>query len=180
MPDTVPAPSEYDQVKLIDLKNPLTAGILSWLIPGWGHYYQGRTAKAVLYFLCIVPTFIVGCILGSSRETGVARNVYYSWRYPDRRYWAIPQSCMGIAAIPAGIQALQVRSGQVPLFGRLMAPPELYDGDRTGIEPTLDTIMQKLPYFELGTYLTMIAALMNLLVIFDAVDGPLVYRKTEP
>jgi hypothetical protein len=36
-----------------------------------------------------------------------------------------------------------------------------------------------MPFYELGTYLTVIAGLMNLLVIFDAVDGPFVGRRLE-
>lgn len=186
MPDTShdpfqdPVVSEYDRARSIDLKNPIIAAILTWLIPGWGHLYQGRTAKAVLFFLCIVPTFVIGCMLGSSPETGPARNVYYSWRSQDQRWWFIPQACLGMAAIPAGIQAMQAGSGQPPVFGRFMAPPKLDQNDPTGVAPTQAAILFHLHYFfELGTYLTIIAGLMNLLAIFDALDGPLVYKQEE-
>jgi hypothetical protein len=173
-------PSEYDEIKNLDLKNPAFAGVLSWLIPGAGQYYQGRKAKAILFFLCIVPMFITGCVLGSSSETGWARNVYYSWRPEDKRLAFIAQACLGIAAIPAGIQAIQVNSGSPPPFGRFMAPPQTNDYDKMGIPPTTAKIITRLHYFiELGKYLTIVAGLMNLLVIFDAVDGPLVYRKDE-
>lgn len=171
-----PELSEYDRVQNIDLKNPLLAGLMTWLIPGWGQYYQGRTAKAVLFFLCIVPTFVVGCFLGSSSETGIARNVYYSWRNQDKRLHFIPQACLGMAAIPAILQSME----DPPPFGSFMAPAQLYEGDRTGAPPTQATILTRLSFlFELGTYLTMIAGLMNLLAIFDAVDGPLVYRHED-
>ncbi len=172
--------SEYDQVRKIDLKNPVVAGVLTWLVPGLGHYYQGRTTKAVLFFLCIVPTFCVGCILGSSSETGPARNVYWSWRSQDRRLFFIPQACLAAAALPAGLQAMAVHSGSAPPLGRFMAPPKLEAGDSTGIAPTLGEITSQLHFlFELGTYVTVMAGLMNLLAIFDAVDGPLVYRPAE-
>lgn len=175
-----PLLSEYDRVKNIDLKNPVIAGVLTWLVPGLGHYYQGRTAKAVLFFLCIVPTFLVGCLLGSSSETGAARNVYYSWRYSDRRLFFIPQACLGMATIPAGLQAMAVNAGSAPPLGRFMAPPQLEVGDRSGVAPTLAEIALHLHFlFELGTYLTVMAGLMNLLAIFDAIDGPLVYRHEE-
>jgi hypothetical protein len=65
------------------------------------------------------------------------------------------------------------------MLGRFMAPPRRYDGDRFGVSPVLDRIRQKMPHFELGTYLTVIAGLMNLLVIFDAVDGPYIRRQKE-
>lgn len=179
-PENDPMVSEYDRVKGIDLKNPVLAGVLTWLVPGLGHYYQGRTAKAILFFLCIVPTFLIGCVLGSSEDTGGARNVYYSWRYGDRRLFFIPQACLGMAAIPAGLQAMAVNAGNLPPFGRFMAPPQMEPGDPTGIAPTLAEITTHLHFlFELGTYITVMAGLMNLLAIFDAIDGPLVYRHEE-
>ncbi len=175
-----PPISEYEQVKKIDLKNPVIAGVLTWLVPGLGHYYQGRMTKAVLFFLCIVPTFCIGCVLGSSRETGLARNVYYSWRQQDRRWSFIPQACLGAAVLPAGLQAMAIHSGSPPPLGRFMAPPKLEASDRSGVAPTLSAITAQLNFlFELGTYITIMAGLMNLLAIFDAIDGPLVYRKEE-
>ena len=167
--------TEYESVQKINLKNPLLAGLLAWLVPGLGHYYQGRFPKAFLFFLCITSMFLVGCYYGSSADVGVARNVYYSWRSQDRRLYFIPQACMGIAAIPAGFQAMQTNAGKAP-FGSFMAPPQIEPDDRTGVPPTLTVIMQKLHfYFELGTCLTVIAGLLNLLAVFDAIDGPLVY-----
>jgi hypothetical protein len=171
---------EYEQVRTIDLKNPVIAGVLTWFIPGWGHYYQGRITKAVLFFLCIVPTFCIGCALGSGAEIGFARNVYYSWRQQDKRLFFIPQACLGMAAVPAGLQAMQIANGRPPLFGRFMTPPQMEPNDPTGAPPTLTTIIQKQHFlFELGTYITVIAGLMNLLAIFDAIDGPLVYRPEK-
>jgi hypothetical protein len=175
-----PTVSEYERVRAINLKNPVIAGILTWFIPGLGHYYQGRTMKAILFFFCIVPTFWVGCVLGSGSEIGFARNVYCSWRFQDKRLFFIPQACLGMAAIPAGLQAIQIDPGHQPLFGRFMAPPQIEEGDQTGVPPTLTEIVRKKHFlFELGTYITVIAGLMNLLVIFDAIDGPLVYQPEK-
>ena len=42
------------------LKDPLVAGILAWLIPGAGHFYQGRWAKGILYLVCILGLFLWG------------------------------------------------------------------------------------------------------------------------
>ena len=181
MPDSNVSPFESEPVP-IDLRNPYLAGFLAWLVPGLGHYYQRRYHKAVIFFLCIMPTFLVGCALGSGPEVGIARNVYWSWRWKagDMRYWWLVQSPLGIGVtIPAWIQAWQINSGQAPMFGRFMAPPQLHPQDRSGVPPVLDEIRRKLPHYELGTYLVVIAALMNLLVIFDAVDGPFVGRRKE-
>ena len=177
MPHSKVIPSNEERIDSLNLKNPFIAGFLSWLVPGLGHYYQGRYPKALIFFFCIVPTFVVGCALGSSLEVGTARNVYWSWRRADMRFWWLAQASLGLATVPSGIQAWQINSGQPPMFGRFMAPPQLQHKDRTGVAPVLDEIRQKLPLFELGTYLTVIAGLMNLLVILDAVDGPFVGRR---
>ncbi|GHT44085.1 hypothetical protein FACS189454_00590 [Planctomycetales bacterium] len=163
----------------INLKNPILAAFLTWIIPGWGHYYQGRTAKAVLFFLCIVPMFLVGCFLGSSSKTGIARNVYCSFRSQDLRIFFLPQAFLGTAAVPAGIQAWQLKNRQIPILGSFMAPGQIERGDSTGVAPTIRDIQRALPFFELGTYLIAIAGLMNLLVIFDALDGPHILREKE-
>ncbi|MEW4487264.1 DUF6677 family protein [Thalassoglobus sp. JC818] len=44
----------------INLKNPIVAGILAYLIPGAGHLYQGRLFKAGLYCFCILGLFFSG------------------------------------------------------------------------------------------------------------------------
>ncbi|MDR2171501.1 MAG: hypothetical protein LBP59_15270 [Planctomycetaceae bacterium] len=172
--------SEYDQVLGIELRNPVVAGFLTWLVPGLGQFYQGRYAKALLFFLCIAPAFVAGCFLGSSFEVGIARNVYYSWRQQDKRLFFIPQACIGAAAIPAIVQALWTSSGDPPPFGKFMAPPQTDLSDKTGVAPTLTDIAKNLHFlFELGTYITVIAGLMNLMAIFDAIDGPLVYKQEK-
>ena len=61
-----------------------------------------------------------------------------------------------------------------------MAPPKLDPHDQTGVGPTQTEIVTRLHvYYDFGAILTVIAGLMNLLVIFDVVDGPVVYRKEE-
>ena len=37
----------------IDLRNRPLAALLAWLVPGAGHFYQGRHAKGVLFLVCI-------------------------------------------------------------------------------------------------------------------------------
>jgi len=178
MPDSsVPHPD--NELNAIDLRNPLAAGVLAWLVPGLGHYYQRRYQKALIFFLCIVPLFVAGCALGSSSEVGTARNVYWSWRQGDWRFWWLAQAPLGLAAIPSWTQAWQINTGQSPAFGKLMAPPQRFPNDKKGVSPTIDIVRQKLPHYELGTYFVVVACLMNLLVIFDAIDGPFAGRRKE-
>jgi hypothetical protein len=161
----------------INLKDPLTAAFLAWLLPGLGHLYQGRRAKAVLFFVCIMGTFVYGCYLGSSNELGYARVVYASVRRGD---WRLPYFCqigVGLPALPALVQAMRVRGGREP-FGWFMAPPRLDTDDRD--PPTIDRLNKQMNrYFELGTAYTMIAGLLNVLAIYDAWGGPVAPHKKE-
>ena len=164
----------------ISLKDPYWAAFLAWLVPGLGHLYQGRTAKAVLYFVCIMSTFSYGLYLGSDSEYGWARVVYASWRPGDKRYPYLCQIGAGLPAMPALVQAIGARNGKSP-FGEFMAPPRLQTGelDLHG-RPSLHQLHRRLArYFELGTVYTMVAGLLNILVIFDAFAGPIVVPGTE-
>lgn len=64
------APSEEERQfrETVDLKDPVLAGFLAWLIPGLGHLYQGRRGKAGMFFVCIFGTFLYGLYLGSGGE----------------------------------------------------------------------------------------------------------------
>ena len=44
----------------IDLKQPILAGVLAFLVPGAGHLYQGRLFKAGIYSFCILGLFFSG------------------------------------------------------------------------------------------------------------------------
>ena len=157
------------------LKNPFLAAFLAWLVPGLGHWYQGRKEKAVLFFVCIMSVFLFGCYLGSDREYGIARVVYAKWDKGEKRLFFIPQAFIGIAAIPATLQENLVKQGLPPRWGRLMAPPNSPSADKPKGNPTLNNLHERLSrYFELGTIFTVIAGFMNILVVFDAVSGPII------
>jgi len=44
----------------ITLKDPLIAGLLAWLVPGAGHFYQGRHVKGAIYAVCILGLCLTG------------------------------------------------------------------------------------------------------------------------
>jgi hypothetical protein len=197
--------------ELIDLLDPWTAGLLAWLVPGWGHWYQGRRPKAILFFLCIFGTFAFGCYLGETRV------VYASWRPQDHRPAYLCQVAVGLPALPALVQAWRFRDPNLQIeaaerdaehHARLgdwfMAPPFVLDtelfnrGPANAYEQDQRTLQQRLlrifnpgqvaaddqadeldllnkrlnRYFEFGTVYTMIAGLLNILAIYDAIGGP--------
>ncbi len=49
----------------VQLRNPIIAGLLAFLIPGAGHWYQGRRFKATINFVGILTLFFWGMILGN-------------------------------------------------------------------------------------------------------------------
>lgn len=49
----------------VTLKSPYFAGFLAFLIPGAGHWYQGRRFKAAIFTICILTIFVWGMILGN-------------------------------------------------------------------------------------------------------------------
>lgn len=174
--------------QLIDLRNRPLAALLAWLIPGAGHFYQRRYAKGSLFFVCILSTWILGFALGGGHV------VYASWQPGDKRWHYLLQSGVGAAALPALVQGelmrrkTDVQTGRTydsyrPLWGGFMAPPH-----RPVIEENADDVSAWYARhgagYEMGTWYTVIAGLLNILVIYDAYGGPLAVpisgrRKTD-
>jgi hypothetical protein len=173
----------------VDLRDPYLAALLAWLVPGLGHWYQRRRSKAVLFFLCILGTFGYGLWLGEGRV------VYAAWgpTSEDKRLPFLCQAGVGLAAMPAlyqakrfqdekEYQAVRARAaqGQPQFMDTFMVPPRL----DVGPPDELDALNKRLNRrFELGTVYTMVAGLLNLLVIFDAFGGPAytaLGKKSEP
>ena len=161
-------------------ENGPQAALLSYLVPGLGQIYQGRVAKGILFFICIYTLFFYGMYLGSWR------NVYMiaegsdtpSWtdnlplgrsglvkRLMDRPHF-VAQFFMGVAVWPAIYQywAYDPRQSDTPpLHGFMRQPAESElqrierDGDRT---------------WDLAWVYTVIAGVLNVMVIYDAFAGP--------
>lgn len=88
----------------IQLKNPLIAGILAYLVPGAGHLYQGRFFKGALYLVCILGTFLSGMALAEGK-------VVYLRNQQGRITWGyFSQVLVGLPALPAWFQAKRYAS----------------------------------------------------------------------
>ncbi len=175
---------ERDEEQSVELKDPGLAALLAWLIPGLGHLYQGRTAKGILFSVCILGTFVYGVFLGGRSDLGYGRANYMSFRQGDSRLYFLAQIGVGVPSFPAVIQALRVGRGDSPLWNGFMAPPRIEGDNNPALRnsPTLDTLNYELSTrFELATLYTVIAGLLNILAIYDAWGGPvfLEERKEE-
>lgn len=150
----------------IDLRNPTLAAFLAWIWPGAGHIYQRRYFKGGLFMLSILAMYFCGLSMGRGHV------VYASWTETDKRWHYFCQVGVGLPALPAVVEYKRViRDNKEPLFGGVMAPPE---------QPVKPDSEDELAFwhktmdarFELGTLYTMIAGLLNILVICDAYAGP--------
>jgi hypothetical protein len=180
----------FDGVE-VDLKSPMMAAFLALLLPGAGHYYQGRKQKAILFATCILGLFIAGFIIGRGRVvyaypntfkvTNLIRMLSKRGRaqvaqesYQDFRIHSYAQALVGIPAFP---MILQSRIGPKPvdeqLLGGFMAPPPRGipgDGNPDWLSKWNN---EDSAGFDLGSLYTAVAGLLNLLVIFDAFAGPM-------
>lgn len=160
------------------LRNRFASAALSLLFPGAGHLYQRRLTKSLLFGSCVILLWFAGFYIGG-------RNVVYaSLHHSDFRWQFISQVCVGVLSAPAAIQAYHLsmhdalQNGVIftdreyrPLWSGFMAPPV-----RPISEEMPDQISawngQLGQRYELGTWLTMIAGLLNILVAYDALCGP--------
>jgi len=181
---TIPAAdgsTELGDAIEIELRQPWIAGLLAWALPGLGHIYQGRTGKGILFFVCVLGTFFYGLYLGGGKVVYAATNweQQFRWQY-------LCQLGVGLPSTPMLIQRSLADQGKSPLFGsRFMAQPRngpiesaLDDSGQESRQPNelAQWVIDEHPFFELGTVYTVVAGLLNVLVICDAVGGPLILR----
>ncbi len=187
----MPAPTQkYDFV----------AALLTYLVPGLGQVKQGRIGKGLLFFVCLYGLFFYGITLGKNKNVWLANaknlptttlpliNQPLSGVLKDLSYRKefLAQFWMGVAAWPAIAQYHHCpeleRPGSDedklwaakphPLFGTWMQPHS---------EAALNVaINREDTSWDLGWVLTVIAGVLNILVIYDALAGPLVKDDMNP
>src|SRR5580692_7822041 len=147
----------------VPLRHPLTAAFLAWLVPGLGHFYQGRTGKGILYAVCILGLYLMGMMMGEGKI------VYWRWVNPLNNpekfcLYYLGQFFVGLPALPALIQSTLQHYGVGPVLWDFMAEPTQL------VLNSLQTRLGKL--VEIGTIYTTVAGLLNILAIYDAYEGP--------
>ncbi len=185
------AASSANSLSMSDRPSDPVAAVLSYLIPGLGQVYQGRIGKGVLFFVCIYTLFFIGVYLGSGTvhikhgdevETySVSSNVYLPDTHDQNNPFNLPrlaanlynrpqfagQFWVGIAAWPAVWQYVNYDRRQEH------GDPLLGDFERTPSEAALNAVHtsgDKL--LELAWVFTVVAGVLNVMVIYDALAGP--------
>ena len=170
--------------------DPLAA-VMSYLIPGLGQIYQGRTGKGLLFFIGLYSLFFYGMWMGQWRNVwlpdvsdnrafqpvvvlgnelgGMPKAVAYRPQFLGQ-FW------IGMAAWPAVFQyaSFDANKDAGPLFGTFeRTPPEGTPNDDPE-KITLNKLQRDgNKRWDLGWVYTVIAGVLNLLVIYDALAGPM-------
>jgi hypothetical protein len=165
------------------------AGLLSYLVPGLGQIVQGRVGKGLLFFVCIYALFFYGMYLGSGSVTyaGTTYTVTSNVYLPDtatehnnpfnlprfaanlyNRPQFLGQFWVGVAAWPALWQYFNYDKGHE------QGDPLLGEFQRTPSEEALNAVhtARDKRQMELGWVYTVIAGVLNIMVIYDACAGP--------
>ena len=126
----------------------------------------------------------------------MAKFPFFTPKFAERWQYAC-QVGVGLAALPAYVQTWRMERRKEPLFGldNFQRPPrEVPPANGNGFrstdksDPSHEVISpdelskwnyEYGEYFEIGTVFTVIAGLLNILVIFDAYGGPLVIAPPD-
>jgi hypothetical protein len=181
MPNPAPSASPPVQREL----SPWAA-FLSYLVPGLGQIYQGRVSKGLLFLVCVYTLFLYGQYLGSGtaildgQPYHVSSNVYLPDTADKSQSSALvrlvtnlynrPQFAgqfwVGVAAWPAVWQyaTFDERKEADPLLGSFQRTPK---------EAALNYLQNEDDKkWDLGWVFTVIAGVLNIMVIYDALAGP--------
>jgi hypothetical protein len=162
------------------------AAVLSYIIPGLGQVYQGRIGKGLLFFGGLYALFFYGMAMGQWQNVwlpdvtdqqdveiagwrlgGTAKALAYRPQFMAQ-FWigsaawpAVVQYAKYDKEDPAGIRVLKT-------FQRTPTEDQLNELQRNGNKR-----------WDLGWVYTVIAGVLNLLVIYDAFAGPM-FRDPPP
>ena len=168
---------------------------LSYLIPGLGQMYQGRIGKGLMFMVCLLGMFFYGEYLGDWQNVYLPR--MFDPRPPDnpiakqlpsagrdllQRWHFGGQFWIGIAAWPAIWQYMSIPD-----------PRDIHDEEarrneirkreeelRKKEDDTNEYLMVRDKTPDVAWVYTVVAGILNILVIYDAFAGPAHASEEEP
>ena len=163
------------------------AAFLSYLIPGLGQIYQGRYGKGILFMVSLLGMFYLGQAMGNWQNVYIQHpddnrhhpddnrqnprslvSLITRWHYGGQ-FW------IGISAWPALFQHFEM-----PVPGKTLFPI-LTDYQKMPEEHELNRFFvnsDKTP--DLGWVYTVVAGMLNILVMYDAYAGPVFFALPRP
>jgi hypothetical protein len=168
-PHTVPAEASLERF------DPLAA-FASYAIPGLGQLLQGRTAKGILFMVCLPLLFYYGLFLGSFSNVYMVRHPSIVQSLYARPVFAA-QFFIGVPAWPAIYEYARARSEMrqpIPGEGGERGRQLFGYGADLGEAKLNDLQRAADKRWDLGWVCTLIAGVLNILVIYDAFAGPAV------
>ncbi len=170
------SPVSAETMVLPQRRFSVVGGILSYLVPGLGQIAQGRVSKGVFFLVALLGLFFTGQALGDWRNVylpAVARGgpvppltniLQHRWQFAGQ-FW------IGIPAWPALWQYmdLPVPSEQTsPFWHHFQRGPRNFDDEPKDWE----YIRIRDKTVDVAWVYTVVAGVLNILVIYDAFAGP--------
>ncbi len=154
------APAPSDSAVLADtaesredlLAAPI-AGLLGWLVPGFGHLYLGQRTRGLVCLVTITATFWTGVAIGSVHATVDPR---------ERTLWFMAQLCTG------GNTLVAYAWHEIVTPDRDETNPAVRSGRSQSAETLASAPIPHWLSVDVGVHYTGVAGLLNLLVILDA------------
>ncbi|GIW81034.1 MAG: hypothetical protein KatS3mg105_2841 [Gemmatales bacterium] len=147
------------------------AALLSYLVPGMGQIYQGRIGKGLLFFFSLYGMFFYGWWLGDKSNVYLphgdsivvlGKRIDEPWASIGHRPQFAGQFWMGVCVWPAIVQyRFPEKAGFLRGYQRAPSEEELNRLQKNG---------DKL--WDLAWVYTVVAGVLNILVIYDAFAGP--------
>ncbi|MBX7103923.1 MAG: hypothetical protein K1X57_07570 [Gemmataceae bacterium] len=172
----VPSPEKMDP----------SGAFLSFVVPGLGQILQGRIGKGLLFFVGVYSLFFYGQFLGQWQNVyfgDTASEAQKNWSWPrllvnlyNRPQYA-GQFWVGAAAWPAAYHYWADPPTESPQHRNAIAQPEKMNWlQRTQYAIPEDRLNELQrdgdKRWDLGWVYTVIAGVLNVLVIYDALAGP--------
>jgi len=138
-------------------RHPEIAAVLAFLIPGLGHIYLGKSFKGVVAFVFLVGLYAAGLFVTRGECVSVDKEKGHPYAF-------FAQVGCGL---PTGLALLRSHSAEVKKwFGNEPGADSYEERDYEK-----DEFVARLPKLDEGLLYTMIAGLLNLLLIHDAFLG---------
>lgn len=173
--------------------SPLAA-FLSYLVPGAGQMYQGRMGKGLLFFFCLYGLFFYGMWLGHGEARAgdnesyrITSNVYLADTAEKSNPLGLPRLLANLYNRPQFAGQVWVGVAAWPAIWQYNHPgggflhPVLHEFEATPPEWAINEVQRHSnKLWDLGWVCTVVAGVLNILVIYDAYAGPLFVVREVP